>query len=148
MSGFQPWLIQKGSGIWYECVSSPHAKHRPGGEKGEGLMSKPWGRIFTDFLQLPAGSLSLAGIFSGTRCTNMFLIQKAAGDFIAERLLQHPPMSDISSMQGSTITWRVCDIPLYLLEELAWVLWGFYSLMSNTHLNQHSSNGCICVQAV
>lgn len=80
MSGFQPWLIQKGSGVWYESVTSPHAKHSSAeGEKQEGVMNKPWGRIFTDFLQLPAGSLSSAGIFSGTWRTVMFLIQRAAG---------------------------------------------------------------------
>lgn len=54
-------------------------------------MNKPWGRIMTDILQLPAGSLSLTGISYGTRRTGTFLIQRAAGGLIAERFFAVSP---------------------------------------------------------
>lgn len=54
-------------------------------------MNKPHGSPLTDILGLPAASLSPAQVFFGTWRTVIFLIQRAARDFTAERLLQCLP---------------------------------------------------------
>lgn len=87
-------------------------------KNGEGVMNKLWRQVFSDFLQLPTDSLSLAEIFSRTWCTSMFLIQRADGGFIVERPFQSPPRETFLAYKA-VLLHDVCDIPLPLLEEAA-----------------------------